>query len=182
MTQGRQLDSQGRPLHPLFREMISDPNIGVVNGKGAYWHWGPNFTADPVIIKGDNVLLIKGSDTGQWALPGGFIDQGETALHAALREAMEETGLDISQCTVPELVYEGLVADIRTTANSWAETSVFLLRLPSEGELPVPAAGDDAADAAWFPIELAKQAYIFGSHRMMLELATETFLTSDEVY
>jgi ADP-ribose pyrophosphatase YjhB (NUDIX family) len=41
------------------------------------------------------VLLIKRSDNGDWALPGGAHDLGETIEDTAIREAREETGLDI---------------------------------------------------------------------------------------
>jgi ADP-ribose pyrophosphatase YjhB (NUDIX family) len=41
------------------------------------------------------VLLIKRSDNGDWALPGGAHDLGETIEDTAIREAKEETGLDI---------------------------------------------------------------------------------------
>lgn len=53
--------------------------------------------ADAVIVRADGprpkVLLIKRADNGQWALPGGGIDPGETALDAVLREIQEETGI-----------------------------------------------------------------------------------------
>lgn len=54
---------------------------------------------DVVISKGDsNVLLVKRKNepfSGKWALPGGMVDYGETVEQAAIREAKEETGLDV---------------------------------------------------------------------------------------
>ncbi|WP_322755508.1 NUDIX domain-containing protein [Frankia sp. Cas3] len=41
------------------------------------------------------LLLIRRSDDGYWALPGGFMDPGERIAAAAVREVKEETGLDI---------------------------------------------------------------------------------------
>ncbi len=41
------------------------------------------------------ILLIQRSDNGKWALPGGWSDVGETAAETAVREAFEETGLQV---------------------------------------------------------------------------------------
>jgi 8-oxo-dGTP pyrophosphatase MutT (NUDIX family) len=47
------------------------------------------------IIQDNQILLIQRSDVQMWGLPGGEIDAGETATQAAIREAKEETGLDV---------------------------------------------------------------------------------------
>jgi len=44
---------------------------------------------------GENVLLTQRTDNGRWCLPGGAMDPGESAEEACVREAMEETGLDV---------------------------------------------------------------------------------------
>lgn len=138
---GVRRDGYGRPLHPWIDDMISNPDIGVVTGKGFYWNWGPNYTADPIVIRHDlihpYVLLIKRRDTGQWALPGGFVDQkDEDSLAAAIREAQEETGIDLRLAhAYITPVYQGPLADPRVTANAWPETSAYCINLfPHTGD------------------------------------------------
>ena len=89
------------------------------------WYDGPNYTADSIIIHPESrqVLLIQ-RETGEWALPGGFIDQGEDPLAAAIRETREETGITISDGAT--LIFRGLVDDPRNRQESWVETSAYL--------------------------------------------------------
>lgn len=165
---GYELDNFGRPLHPWLREMITDPQVGVVTGLGEYWHWGPNRAADPILINDDEepkVLLIKRSDTGAWALPGGFIDDGESGKEAARRELCEEAGLILTG--EPTEVYNGVVADARTTAHAWAETIAVLWRIHGT---PAVNGNDDATDARWFRVNnLPDNTH--GSHALLIEQA-----------
>ncbi len=58
----------------------------------------PNLAVDAVIVKDKKVLLVKRkypAFKGRWALPGGFVDYGETVEKAVVREAREETGLNV---------------------------------------------------------------------------------------
>jgi len=58
----------------------------------------PSLTVDIIILVKDKIVLIKRLNPpyqGTWALPGGFVDIGETVEEAAVREALEETGLDV---------------------------------------------------------------------------------------
>ena len=58
----------------------------------------PKLTVDAIIKKNNSVVLIKRKNEPYknfWALPGGFVEYNETVEHAVIREAREETGLDV---------------------------------------------------------------------------------------
>ena len=58
----------------------------------------PKLMVDVVIPSESGVVLIRRDSNpfeGQWALPGGFVEVGETVYEAAVREAAEETGLAV---------------------------------------------------------------------------------------
>ena len=58
----------------------------------------PALTVDTIIHENDKIILIKRLNNpykNYWAIPGGFVEYGEKVEDAAIREAKEETGLDI---------------------------------------------------------------------------------------
>ncbi len=174
---GLELDSTGRPLHPWLAEMVTNPDIGVLAGRGFYWNWGPNKTADPIVIRHDlavpHVLLIDRGDTGEKALPGGFVDKGELAEIAAAREAREEALLDVSKFICRQ-VYDGPLSDIRATAHAWSDTTAFRFDVPNDVARNLPTerykGGDDAEYAQWIPADKL-QSILFGSHSLLVGLA-----------
>ncbi len=135
------------------------------------WYTGPNYTVDPIVITTDElpkILLIKRKDTGTWALPGGFVDQGESSVEAARRELHEETGLAITNN--PLEIYAGIVSDPRTTEHAWIETTALLWRVDT---ITSVTGDDDATDAAWFPIDQLPSE-LYGSHSLLIKKALET--------
>lgn len=59
----------------------------------------PRVTVDAIVERDDKILLIRrGNDPfkGEWALPGGFVEYGESTEEAIIREVKEEANLDIS--------------------------------------------------------------------------------------
>jgi 8-oxo-dGTP diphosphatase len=112
----------------------------------------PALTADIALVTRDDaptILLIrrkKDPFAGQWALPGGFVDEGETIIAAARRELGEETGLT-DQVDLEQLRTFG---DPGRDPRGWTVSVVFLGRVPGSG-LQATAA-DDAEEAEWWPL------------------------------
>lgn len=99
----------------------------------------PTPTVDVIIeVPGGIVMIERGGTPGGWALPGGFHDEGETAEQAAVREAKEETGLDIQ---LLELLY--VYSDPRRDPRKHTISVVYTAK--ADG---TPQAGDDAKAAA----------------------------------
>ncbi|MDH6145981.1 8-oxo-dGTP diphosphatase [Kitasatospora sp. GP30] len=115
--------------------------------------WGsarPWLTADIVVIRSGSVLLIQRADEphkGSWALPGGYVDEGESSRAGAARELEEETGI----VAMPEeLVQVGAYDDPGRDPRDRVVTIAYLLEVASG---VVAMAGDDAAAADWFPLD-----------------------------
>jgi 8-oxo-dGTP diphosphatase len=120
----------------------------------------PRAATDVIVeLSGDRVVLVrrKHAPLG-WALPGGFIDEGERAEAAAVREVFEETGLTISLAGLLS-VYSDPSRDPRGHTLS----VVYFAR--AEGE---PVGGDDAAEAQSFSLDALPSPLAF-DHRTILD-------------
>ena len=113
----------------------------------------PSVAVDGVLIKDNNILLVKRKFEpfkDYWALPGGFVEYGESVEEAIIREFAEETNLDAHVKNLLN-VYSNPSRDPRGHTIS----VVFILQ--AEGK---PISGDDAIDARFFPIaNLPKLAF-----------------------
>lgn len=137
---------------------------------GTLWHPGANPTGDAVVIGHDEdmvgrILLVTRARPpfqGFKAFPGGFVDTDakrgepfdrsrETALSAAIRETMEECGVDLSKCKSSFVgTYDSIGRDPRNSETARVEANTYLFLM--ESPLPEPKGGDDADKAEWIPI------------------------------
>jgi ADP-ribose pyrophosphatase YjhB (NUDIX family) len=121
-------------------------------------HRNPFPTVDIIIeVEGGIVLIERKNPPHGWAIPGGFVDYGETVEAAAIREAKEETGLDV-QLTGLLGVYSDPSRDPRHHTIS----TVFVASAAGQ-----PIADDDAADAGVFTEETLPDDIAF-DHREIL--------------
>ncbi len=104
----------------------------------------PKLTVDCVVRDGQGrTLLIRRGHPpfeGAYALPGGFVDIGETVEDACRREVREETGVEIS-----DLELLGIYSDPKRDPRGHSVSVVHLARV----DVAEPMAGDDAASAEW---------------------------------
>lgn len=106
----------------------------------------PQVCVGAIAIEDAALLLIRrghGPAAGEWSVPGGRVEAGETLAEAVVREVREETGLE---CVCGELIgwverigddHHFVILDFRVTMLDSAE----------------PMAGSDAAEAAWVPLD-----------------------------
>lgn len=107
----------------------------------------PYPTVDILIYVPDRgVLLIERKNPPHgWALPGGFIDYGESVETAAIREAREETGLDV--------VLTGLLGVYSAPDRDPRHHTMSVVYTAQAKDLSVLQAGDDAGNAIFYPLD-----------------------------
>ncbi|MBX6168892.1 MAG: NUDIX domain-containing protein [Thermobispora bispora] len=126
----RRIDYYDDPDAPKPNSLVPSVNVVVTNDAG-------------------DILMIRRSDNGNWAVPGGAIDLGESLPQAAVRETLEETGV---LCEITGLV--GTYTDPRHvilyTSNGEArqEFSIVLVGRAISGE---PTPSSESTEVRWVP-------------------------------
>nr|WP_314429056.1 NUDIX hydrolase [uncultured Brevundimonas sp.] len=118
-----------------------------------------------VCLKGDAVLLIRRGTPprrGEWSLPGGRIEPGERLADAALRELREETGVEAKLIGLVDVI-DGLFPE--------AGRHYVLIDYAAIWTGGEPVAGDDAAEAVFFPLEEALQRVDWSETRRIIRQA-----------
>jgi 8-oxo-dGTP pyrophosphatase MutT (NUDIX family) len=126
----RRIDYYDDPLAPRANSLVPSVNVAVVNSSG-------------------DLLLIRRTDNGNWALPGGAIDLGETVAQAAVRETLEETGIE---CEVTGIV--GIYSDPRhvilyTSDGEVRQEFSIVLTARTLGGRPTPSS--ESSEVRWVP-------------------------------
>jgi 8-oxo-dGTP diphosphatase len=132
------------PNSPAFKSPV--PAVGVV------------------CLRGDEVLLIRRGTPpriGEWSLPGGRIEPGERAADAALRELGEETAVFARLDGLLDVVDGFFPPDHHYVLIDYLAHWI-------SGE---PRAGDDAAEAAFHPLDVALELVTWEETRRIIRLA-----------
>jgi 8-oxo-dGTP diphosphatase len=122
----------------------------------------PTPTVDVILQRGSKVLMVrrkKDPFKGQLALPGGFVNEGETAEDAMKREAMEETSFEVEPIEIL-----GVYSDPARDPRKHIMTVVFVgIIIGGSGK-----AGDDAASIEWVELAGIEGQQIAFDHSMIL--------------
>lgn len=118
---------------------------------------GPSVTVDLLLTnREEQILLIKRKNKPYgWALPGGFVDKGESCEAAAIREGLEETSLEV------EIVRQFHVYSDPGRDPRLHTVSLIFVAKVTGGHLQ---AADDAVDAQWFSSDALPEEIAF-DHR-----------------
>lgn len=122
------------------------------------------YTADSVVIQSGHVLLVKRGKApgkGLWALPGGHVNQGETAFQASVRELIEETDIKLQpevleRCMFCEKLFDHPDRSLRARVTRKQARTVdvaFGYKLDDKRDLPHVRGMDDAEEAKWVTFE-----------------------------
>ena len=136
------------------REFPSRPIVGV----GA------------VVLDGDRVLLVRRANEplkGEWSVPGGAVDAGETLRAAIIREVREETGLDVDPGPIVDVLDR-----IRLEPDGRARFHYVLVDFLCRVVGGTLCCGTDAAAAEWVPVAALDRYAVSGSTVAIIRKAT----------
>ena len=126
----------------------------------------PSLAVDSICLRngGEEVLLIRRGRSpwkGKLAFPGGFVDYGEDPEIAALRELLEETGVEGRN---PRLY--AVKGSPDRDPRKHIVSIFYMIHVDGESE---PEAGDDAAEAEWVNVNSISSEDIAGDHFDIIE-------------
>jgi len=129
----------------------------------------PSLTTDIFIFDENfNFILIKRKNDpykGHWALPGGFVEYGESVETSAIREAKEETSIDV------ELID---LVNVYSTPDRDPRGHTVTVAYTAKGDMSVKKADSDAADIAIFSPEKLDEIDLAFDHEEIIKDCLKT--------
>jgi bifunctional NMN adenylyltransferase/nudix hydrolase len=166
------------PVATFLKHFLQTPGYRTVVDEAAHvaryrhqWRlapYPPTFvTADALVVQSGHVLVVRRKNypgRGLWALPGGFVDQGERIEDAMIRELIEETAIDVAEPALRARIAAREVFDNPyRSSRGRTITHAFLIHL-EPGPQPRITASDDAEAAQWMPLANLERSRFFEDH------------------
>lgn len=153
-------------------------------GRRIDYHHDPNApaansvrpSAGAFVRQGDTVLLICRSDNGNWSMPGGAHDPGESLSQTAIRETDEETGVTVELTGIVGIFTDPDHVIHYTSNDEVRQEFTVIYRANAIGG--APTASSESTRVEWVPIDGIPTLKMDPSQRKRLDWA----LTQDEPY
>jgi mutator protein MutT len=154
---------------------MADGSVLMAEGSDREYPSRPIVGVGAVILDGDCVLLVRrGREPlkGEWSIPGGAVESGETLEAAIAREVREETGLDVEVGGVVTVLDR-----IRLDADGRAHYHYVLIDFLCRRSAGTAACASDADELAWVPVrELERYRLADATVRVIESAAAGSFL------
>lgn len=131
---------------------------------GGKFIYTPKLTADVIVVNSNSEVLLverKNKPYG-WAIPGGFVDYGETVESAAIRELKEETDIDAN---IEDLYFLNVYSDPKRDPRGHTVSVVYYIFSDKSA-----VAGDDAKDAKFYPLHGLPENIAFDHRKILNDL------------
>ncbi|MDM8527508.1 NUDIX hydrolase [Anaerolineales bacterium HSG24] len=151
-----QWDYSSEDTQLFCSDTIAKYNMGMTTSR--IYPKTPRIAVGGVVIQAQKVLLVLRANPpakGEWAIPGGSVNLGETLQTAVERELLEETGLVVKAGEVAYL-FDSIHYDDRGQI-AYHYVIIDLFAEPATSSLTVTA-GDDALDVGWFTLSELHQS------------------------
>ena len=144
----RRIDYHHDPVAPPATTIVPSVNVAVTNDAG-------------------ELLLIRRTDNGNWALPGGSVDIGESLTQAAVRETREETGIDCEVTGVSGIYTDPGHVILYTSNGEVRQEFSIVLTARATGGNPTPSS--ETSDVRWLLLDAVGFLQMDPSMRLRVE-------------
>jgi 8-oxo-dGTP pyrophosphatase MutT (NUDIX family) len=124
-------------------------------------------SANALVVRDGTILLTRRSDNGNWSMPGGAQDPGESLTQTAIRETLEESGIQIRPTGVA-----GIYTDPKHVMHYTSNDEVrqeFTIVYRADYISGEPAPSDETTEVKWVPIDQLDKLPMDRSQRIRID-------------
>ncbi len=122
-------------------------------------------SASVIDPEGQKVLLVRRADNKRWAVPGGYMEPGESVTEACEREVREEAGIRVKVVELTAVYSDPNILLTYPDGNEWQLVVLHFLAEKTDGNI---AADDETIDVGYFTLEETSKMDIGGFDRQRI--------------